>query len=286
MQTSIDREACDKKAELNKAQNWLWHAPERIITSVCLLMLCVYLVYGKYPQIVCNLLTTTPAALFTYALLTKAPTETISQHQSSNKAKNTTTTTTTASLTTMRSTLTSVPFCITSSTNDNTLSNNILETPMRSIDEAFDQSTTKTIYDLLNEQIKLKDYQRPNFVLKQSIISESTNDATTCLEQSLFEPSSLLNENENGDRLKIGLLAPPPNGNELGSDRMAVDYCIAEEGVALFDRQRKSAMSRTDFEVIENVTINRIARCKQQLPDNSYYRVLFCHDIRLIRALL
>ncbi|VDM46211.1 unnamed protein product [Toxocara canis] len=35
--------------------------------------------------------------------------------------------------------------------------------------------------------------------------------------------------------LKIGLLEAPPS-HTFGMDKMAIDYCIAEEGIALFDR--------------------------------------------------
>uniref|UniRef100_A0A914RB38 Major sperm protein n=2 Tax=Parascaris TaxID=6254 RepID=A0A914RB38_PAREQ len=145
------------------------------------------------------------------------------------------------------------------------------------------RSTTKTIYDLINEDFKAGDHKYIS-AGGSSIISAVTADASTCIEQSKFEPSSALNEQ--GDQiifkppfidsttititnasnkpvmwalktnalkrlaaqptcgvlpsyatvhLKIGLLESPPS-NMLSVDRMAIDYCITEEGTALFDR--------------------------------------------------
>uniref|UniRef100_A0A0M3INR0 Inner membrane protein n=1 Tax=Ascaris lumbricoides TaxID=6252 RepID=A0A0M3INR0_ASCLU len=60
---------------------WSWNAriAQRIIITICALLLCIYLVYGEHSQIICNTLATIPAALFTYCLLLKTPSESITQ---------------------------------------------------------------------------------------------------------------------------------------------------------------------------------------------------------------
>uniref|UniRef100_A0A915B6W8 Major sperm protein n=1 Tax=Parascaris univalens TaxID=6257 RepID=A0A915B6W8_PARUN len=358
-----------------KSQNgdnawWSWNTriAQRIITTICILLLCIYLVYGEHAQVACNALATVPAALFTYGLLLKTPSETITQKaiilywsvhgllicfdnafgdlfgyflakfvllftllvyaiqkstvivqfrqaavtfisgaESTGKIANRSSS---GSLITMRSTIASFP------RNERSmmtaLSATSLVTPMKTITKSDGRSTTKTIYDLINEDFKAGDHKYIS-AGGSSIISAVTADASTCIEQSKFEPSSALNEqgdqvrldkryfdslnemhHNRGDyliitpsekiifkppfidsttititnasnkpvmwalktnalkrlaaqptcgvlpsyatvHLKIGLLESPPS-NMLSVDRMAIDYCITEEGTALFDR--------------------------------------------------
>ncbi|KHN82026.1 hypothetical protein Tcan_16939 [Toxocara canis] len=345
-----------------------WRITQRILRDVCLLLLCIYLTYGKHPRIVCNTFATIPAAVITYTLHLKASSDLLTQKAillywsvhgvsicfdnafgdifgyflaklvllyallfyavqtsplviqlrksatavlcGSDSFEKLTNQSTAASLITMRSTLDSFPFC--ESTMSTALSESSLETPMKTITKSAGHSTTKTIYDLLNEDFKAGDRRR-RVAASTSIVSAATTDASTCIEQSIFEPSSVFNDR--GDEmhfvqlgfnavdgksapsddcliaapagkiifkypfnetitmaltnahtkpvmwalktnalrriaaqptcgvlpshatvhLKIGLLEAPPS-HTFGMDKMAIDYCIAEEGIALFDR--------------------------------------------------
>uniref|UniRef100_A0A0M3IJV5 Major sperm protein n=1 Tax=Ascaris lumbricoides TaxID=6252 RepID=A0A0M3IJV5_ASCLU len=118
--------------------------------------------------------------------LRQAATTLINDAEPSEKIANQSTS---GSLITMRSTIASFPH--NESSMMTALSDSSLATPMKTISKSAGHSTTKTICDLLNEDFKAGDHKHA--LASASIISAATADASTCIEQSKFEPSSALN---------------------------------------------------------------------------------------------